>query len=715
MSLSHLQRYCKQLLPFFLLLFLSPACKKDLLNKNSSCLSNPPKNVLLITIDTLRADHLGCYGYSHIKTPNIDSLAKEGVLFDSAFTPVPITLPSHASILTSLYPRTHGILNNGEYKLNEEIETLTQILQKNNFTTAAFVGAFVLNKQFGLSRGFDLYNDKLADNGKMTEAFSLYNERRAEKVNKSAFEWLKKQSDGFFLWVHYFDPHTPYDPPLPFRDEYGDHLYDGEIAYVDQCIGLLFAELEKNELWQNTLIILVADHGESLGEHKENTHGIFLYDATIRVPLIIKSPGIDKGKVCSTSVKTIDIAPTILDIVCIPIPEKWQGESLKKCLYHENSSFPETPIFLETRFPEANFGWSRLEGVRTNNWKYIQAPRPELYNLNKDPEELSNVINQFPKQANKLTALFSSFIDTHPEPDSQETPMDPMTQKRLQSLGYVTAPSFSKSANLCQDPKDMIDIIHLYDLGSLQYEKGHFQEAIDLFRQVLQKNPQNILTRFLLGNALEKTGQLEESLKEFQKVNGQNSYFINIHNNIGNLFEKIGDYEKAIHEYQTDITLHPETTLSYNNLGVIYLKKFRYQEAKDLFEKVLTLNPDRNTQIITHTNLGIAYEMLNIYKKALKEYDASLKLDPTYQAALLGAGNVYYKTQKFELAIEEWEKVLKINPLHSEAHFNLGCIFLKKENPADALFHLQQTIRLEPTHWQARQLIQTIRQKSTSP
>ena len=677
-----------------------------------------PRNILLITIDTLRADHLGCYGYSPIHTPTIDSLAREGIRFEWAFTPVPITLPSHASILTSLYPYTHGVLNNGEYQLSASIKTLPQILQPYGFATAAFVGAFVLSKQFGLTQGFDLYDDEISPTGeKVNEAFPLYNERKGEKVTKAALQWLQeKNPKRFFMWVHYFDPHTPYDPPQPFKSEYSDRLYDGEIAYTDQCVTALLQELKKQNILKDTLVVLVGDHGQGLGEHKEMTHGIFLYDATMRVPLLFRYPGLEAGIVPLKPVKTLDIPPTILEMLKIPIPSEWQGESLFPYFYQSHLSPRENPvIFLETIFPEANFGWSPLQGIRTRQWKYIKAPRPELYNLQTDPAELTNVIDQYPKQAQDLKYRLQKLLNTLPSPQKNQTvPMNEETRKRLQSLGYVWTADSATPPNLTQDPKDMIEMLNFFDQGYDHYIEARYPEAVDIFHQILQQDPDNIIVHFLLAAALEKLNRLEEALKGFQKVAYRNPRFNNVHGNMGRVYEKLGNYQKALEEYQKDIRLFPDAPLSYNNLGVIYLKQKRYDMAVEQFEKVLSLTHDQSAQIITHTNLGIAFEMLGIYDRAQQEYQCSLELDPNYLMARINLGNVFLKTRQIELAIQEWQKALKTDPQNIHAHFSLGRAFLRNRSFDKAIDHLQEVIRLEPDFLQARILLEKI-QKNQKP
>ncbi|MEW5802294.1 MAG: sulfatase-like hydrolase/transferase [bacterium] len=725
-----------------------------------------PQNVLLITIDTLRADHLSCYGYAGIQTPAIDGLAKEGMRFEWAFTPVPLTLPSHASIMTGLYPASHGVLNNGEYRLDDSIKTLAQILQQQGLTTAAFVGAFVLSRQFGLDRGFEKYDDDLSQGDESSlDAFSLPSERRGETVTESCIQWLEKENPArFFLWVHYFDPHTTYDPPRSFRSIYPDRPYDGEIAYTDQCIGLLLKALEKLGVIEDTLIILVADHGESLGEHRENTHGIFLYDATVRVPLILHYPGLPEGEVYSQPVRTLDILPTVLDLFKISPPQGLQGKSL---LDHPAASHPapsdplrlidasridgavqagnlslagnlsymdDESVFLETRFPEDNFGWSRLQGVRTRRWKYIHAPRPELYDLSSDPRELHDVLGSYPEQGRSLEKRLQAFLASASQLQAghQIVEMDEVTRKRLQALGYVqTARISHKEVNddtktdpcdvskdpnngLSRDPKDLIGTLTIFDQGSKEYSEGNYQKAITSFRQLVRQDPRNILARFLMATALQKIGSLEESLREFQEVARQDTLFINVHNNIGSIHERLNNYEQALAEYQTDIRLHPDNPLSYNNVGVLFLKHSRYEEAREQFEKLLGLNPDLPTQVVAHANLGIAYEMLRMYHKARQEYQQSIHLDPNYVAAYMGLGNVFLKTDKLEQAIEEWQKAVEINPQNADAHFNLGCTFMKQNRLDKAAEHLQEAIQLEPNLWQARMLLEQCRQRKST-
>ena len=363
--------------------------------------ARPDLNLLLVTIDTLRADRLGCYGYTKIETPNLDRLAREGVLFENAITNTPLTAPSHASIFTGLYPTVHQVRDTGGFILQSSHRTLAQILQQQGRDTAAFVGSSVLKKQFGFNAGFAVYDDEMpkADPRKIA---GEYAERRAGEVVDRAIKWLDSQSGKpFMLWVHVFDPHSPYDPLAPFREKYRGRLYDGEVAYTDQELGRLFAAVARKSPARNTLIAVLSDHGESLSEHGEYTHGVFLYDSTLRIAFLLSGPGVPAALRVKSQARTIDVLPTLLELMGAKAPAEIQGNSLVP-------AFAGKPVaswsYLETLYPKINMGWAELRGIRTNGWKYIQAPKPELYDLVKDPRETTNVIGQNPAEAQQMEA-----------------------------------------------------------------------------------------------------------------------------------------------------------------------------------------------------------------------------------------------------------------------------------------------------------------------
>ncbi|MGB7296944.1 MAG: sulfatase, partial [Candidatus Aminicenantales bacterium] len=355
-------------------------------------------NIVLFTIDTLRADHLECYGYDRIKTPHINRLAAEGTLFKHVISPTPLTLPAHSSIFTGTYPLFHGVRDNGGFYLDPKHVTLAEMLKDKGYTTGAFVGAFVLDSRWGVDQGFDHYFDNF-DLTKYKKISLDTVQRRGDEVLEEARSWIGGNDQGkFFAWIHLYDPHTPYDPPEPYKTQYkgGPYsLYDGEIAYVDELIGGFLEFLEARNLSGRTLIIFTADHGEMLGEHKESAHGFFIYDAAVRVPLIFHLPGgaAGRGREVSRQVSSVDIMPTVIDLVGAAAPPAVQGESLVPLL-RERGVKAEPAAYSETFFPRYHYGWSELRSLRQDRFKFIDAPRPELYDVLADPGELRNLINE---------------------------------------------------------------------------------------------------------------------------------------------------------------------------------------------------------------------------------------------------------------------------------------------------------------------------------
>src|SRR5262245_14203684 len=360
-----------------------------------------PLNALLITIDTLRADHLGCYGRADASTPAIDRLAKEGVLFEQASTCVPLTLPSHASILTGTYPAFHGAHNNGSYKVDDSAVMLAEVLRERGHRTGAVIGAFPLASRFGLAQGFDTYDDTLPQE---REGQIGYRQRPADQVSGAGLRWLESTGGKpFFLWLHYFDPHVPYAPPEPFTARFRGRPYDGEIAFVDEQVGRVLERIRRPDLASNTLVVLMSDHGEGLGEHGEWTHGVFLYESTLRVPLVLALPGVvPAGRRVGQPVRSIDVLPTVLELLGVPAPGDVQGESLRPL--YDGGAAPPRFVLAETKAPRENYAWSDLDAIRVGGLKFIRAPRAELYDLSVDPGETENRFPARPDDASRLAS-----------------------------------------------------------------------------------------------------------------------------------------------------------------------------------------------------------------------------------------------------------------------------------------------------------------------
>lgn len=418
---------------------------------------NKKPNILFITIDTMRADRLGSYGYRDIKTPNIDKIAKNGVLFSQAFSQVPITLPSHSSIFTGLNPNKHNVRENGTFRLAESEMTLAEILRENGYTTAAFIGGFPLDSRFGLNQGFDFYDDDLYEKGFLS-FLKLKNkkkrrwqghkvssfERPTGDVIESAIKWFSdNRKKNIFIWVHLFDPHSKYMPPKPFNSIYKGRLYDGEVAYVDHSLGELFKRIEKWRILNDTLIIITADHGESLGEHNYSGHGTNLYDQSMRIPLIISYPSLlPQRRVVKNLVRSIDIMPTVLDILEITSSSNIQGLSLTPLIFQNDNSDIKLTSYGETLYPKLRFGGEELRSYQTEKWKYIRyieddkIVKEEMFDMQNDPKELINLADKKEILIEKFSHKLNDLMKVKGTSDTALT-MDKETENKLKSLGYI--------------------------------------------------------------------------------------------------------------------------------------------------------------------------------------------------------------------------------------------------------------------------------------
>src|SRR5712692_6515090 len=420
--------------------------------------AGPSPNVVVITIDTLRADHLGCYGYKQIRTPNVDSLAADGVRFEHAYTPVPVTLPAHTVIFTGTYPMLSGMHDFAANKLNPTQPTLASVLKEQGYTTGAVIGSAVLDSRFGLNHGFDFYYDHF-DFNRLQESNLDEMERSGNVVADVTLDWLSKNyQKKFFLWMHLYDPHYPYRPPPPYSEEYKDRLYDGEIAFADAQVGRLIRFLKGKGLYRNTLIVLSGDHGESLGEHGEKTHGFFIYNATLHVPVILHLPGGVPAKTVPELVSLADLTPTVLQVLKVDVPPQVQGRNLLPLMTPKKADATRS-LYAETFLPRLHFNWSELRSVETENYHFIDAPKPELYDLNKDPGETQNLFLQKKAVAEEMRARLAALIrqSSGGQELAEKTGLDPALMERLKSLGYAGfsgGGSPTVSDRTLPDPKD---------------------------------------------------------------------------------------------------------------------------------------------------------------------------------------------------------------------------------------------------------------------
>jgi choline-sulfatase len=483
-------------------------------------------NVLLITLDTTRADRLGCYGHKGVETPNLDALAAGGIRFDDAVTVVPVTLPAHTTIMTGVDPPTHGVRHNGEYRLEAGRATLAEVLAGAGYETAAFVSAFVLDARFGLSRGFSVYDDDVGVSASSVTDFSrpIY-ERSATAVTDRAIAWFKghDSSKPFFSWVHYFDPHAPRQPPSPFASRFAGRLYDGEIAYMDSQIGRLLRALDKAGAIENTLIIVVADHGESLGEHDEATHAKLIYESTMHVPLILSYPKrINRGHVVDAVVVSIaDVMPTVLELVGVSHDGEFDGVSLLAGRLDRKRM-----IYMETLAPYLDSGWSPLYGIRRHQDKYILAPTPEYYNLGVDPHELDNLFTEPSELAassrNLLVAELSSRMVGLPSlaaAAASAKKLDPDAQRQLESLGYVgSIPDADTPGDELADPKEMMAVLQAIDEAEGLATAGRTDEAFVIITGVVSEFPRDPKALVALGKVYLHQDRREKAEEVLRKA-----------------------------------------------------------------------------------------------------------------------------------------------------------------------------------------------------
>ena len=445
--------------------------------------SSPTRdNILLVTLDTARADRLGAYGYARARTRYLDRLAAEGVRFQSAFSPAPITLPAHASIFTGLYPFEHGVRNNGNFYLQDRFETLTTILSKQGYRTGAFVSAFVLDRRYGLARSFDTYDDRMQ--GSQAQVVSLEAERRGDRTAAALNEWLDREARGgapFFAWLHLYDPHEPYRAPRPFGDAFADSPYDGEIAFTDAIVASVLDQLGRLGVRDKTIVAVIGDHGESLGDHGEETHSMFVYEAAIRIPLLLWRPGrLPAGLVVSPPVRATDLAPTLLELVGAPPLNAPHGRSLLPLITGTAPGEPE-PVYAETYLPQFYLNWAPLRTLRDERWKFIDAPKPELYDLSKDPGERENLFQTQPGTGEAMRAALARLTGgTHGAMTAATIDRD--VAEKLAALGYIGAGGNMSTPPpgdaVLRDPKDVIAVFNQLRRANSAVRDRRFSEAL---------------------------------------------------------------------------------------------------------------------------------------------------------------------------------------------------------------------------------------------
>ena len=623
----------------------------------------PAPNVVVITIDTLRPDHLGCYGYKQIHTPNIDALAADGYRFERAYTPVPVTLPSHTVIFTGTYPLLSGMHDFSGNKLNASQPTLASVLKENGYATGAVVAAAVLDSRFGLNHGFDFYYDHF-DFNRLDESNLDEMERPGNIVADTALDWLSKNSSKkFFLWMHLYDPHYPYAPPAPYSEEYKDHPYDGEIAFADAQVGRLIAFLKSKSLYKNTIIVLTGDHGESLGEHGEKTHGFFIYNATLHVPTIVHLPGAQADKPVAEMISTADLMPTVLRAVKIDVPPQVQGRNLLPLLTKRQDE-PPRALYAESFLPRLHFNWSELRSAETDNYHFIDAPKPELYDLTKDPGETHNLFSDKKAVAEEMRAKLTGLIRDYSAGQelAEKTGLDPELMERLKSLGYAgfsggSVPTIT-DRNL-PDPKDRIDVYELVSDAMSDSQHGNYPPSIEKLNAALKMDPNCVPVHYLQGL----------------------NYY------------RVGQFPGAVNEFQTVLKMSPDYALAAFHLALSYARSSQPEDAIAMFKRTLELD---KTNFSAAYDLGLLYAQKNMAPEAAAAFRQSVTVNDSYAPGHRALGELLLSEGQVDEALTELRKAADLVPQDPSVHVALAKALVAKGLNGEAEQEMQKAQQAQP-------------------
>jgi arylsulfatase A-like enzyme/Tfp pilus assembly protein PilF len=634
-----------------------------------------PDDVILITIDTLRADSVGFAGNTRVKTPFLDRMASEGVMFANAHAHNVVTLPSHVNILTGLYPYQHGVHDNAGFKLDPKHETVATVLRRNGYATGAFVGAFPLDSRFGLNQGFDVYDDNYGK-GAATLDFVIQ-ERPATAVLEAATKWWKSNAGKKrFLWMHLYDPHAPYRPPEPFATQYADDLYLGEIAYVDDALGKAMPAL----LGKNTLLIITADHGEARGDHGEMTHGLFAYESTLKIPLVVWQPGISH-RVEPAYVRHIDIVPTILARAGIARPAMLLGTSL--------FTAAERDSYFESLSASINRGWAPLTGVIHRSEKYIDLPLAELYDLPKDPREESNLRDQRRRDVEEARRLLASF---HAELAVPKRNISPEEEAQLRALGYVSgAAGPKKSYTVADDPKNLVAIDAKMHQVIAAYENRDLARALILAREIVAARPDMSAGRELLAFVLQQNERIPEAIENFRAAIRTGGETETTRVQLALLLTENGKPDEAIKILAPLAKANDPDVL--NAYGIALADQGKVEEAVQQFQRVMRSDPNNAPAF---QNLGILDLRRDDLQSAQQSLSRALELNPRLPLALNAMGVVAARQGDDVRAVEFWQRAVDVDPRQYDALFNIGLVEGRAGHTAEARVALTRFVNTAP-------------------
>jgi len=654
-------------------------------------------NIILITVDTLRADRLGCYGSKTVTTPAMDSLARDGVVFERALSQVPLTFPSHAAILTGTYPAYTGVQDFTSPPLGPEFRTLAESLKANGYATGAVVSSFVLDRSWGVARGFDFYDDAFLGTSFFEKDPALV-ERPAKESVDHALAWLERtRRRPFFLWLHLYDPHSPYRPPEPFRAQYQGRLYDGEIAYADHELGRLMDWLRSHRLYAGTLVVLVSDHGESLGEHGEREHGFFIYNSTTHVPLILKP---QNGSFLRPSrrtdpVETIAVAPTLLAIAGIrdPIQKQFQAEGL----FAGSAGKFEPMAYSETFYPFSSFGWNPLRSLESGRYHYIEAPRAEFYDLQSDPEEKHNLAGEQPAVSAVLKEKLGELLARHaaPQKAAANPGLSPETIEKLRALGYVAYRSPVSAEQLAKglpDPKDKLGEFNAILEAGDALAANDIQKGEALLKGLQEQDPRMYIVPYLLGQVASRRQDWKTATAQFSRSLELNPSFDQAMTALARALHLSGDPAGGEKWLQRALEANPESFRAWYELGWLRSRTSDLPGAQAALEKALSIQPNFGPGL---RDLGLLHIRQQDYAQAAIRLQKAVDLGMTDPTLYNFLGIAYSRTNRLPKAVESYRKALAGNPKLAEAHLNLAYAYQKLGRPNEARVEYQAACRLE--------------------
>lgn len=655
-----------------------------------------PPNVILITLDTVRADHLGCYGAKNVQTPTLDALAHDGVLFERAISQVPLTWPSHAAILTGTYPFQNGVQDFTGQPLSSRFRTVAQDFKTHGYATGAVVSAFVLDRSWGLARGFDYYDDAFSAETLQKKDLGLVDRRANESVDH-AIAWLAKtQRRPFFFWLHLYDPHSPYDPPEPYRSQYRDHLYDGEIAFADHELGRLVAWLKAKGIYDQTAIVFLSDHGESLGEHGEDEHGFFVYNATVHIPLIVKPPGPpNPSRRITHPVETVAVAPTLLAVSGIPADKQFVAARL----FPVQADDAE-PAYSETFYPFSSFGWSPLHSLQTERYHYIDAPEPELYDLSADPQEQHNLASQqtatvatFQVKLKEKLAQ-ASFLAQTDHAKNPTASLSPDAQSKLRALGYVGYRAPVSAADLAAglpDPKGKLWEFNAILRAQDSFHHGNYAEGERLLSPVQEKDPQMYIVPFMLGEAALRREDWAGATAALERSLQLNPGFDQAMTGLARALLAQGKAEEAKPWVEKAIQFNPQNYRALHQLGVI---QARDNPAQAIVTWQRAIAVQMNFPLL-HRDLGMLYFRQQKYSQAAVALSKAAALGLNDAPLFNFLGISYSRTGELQKAVAEYRRALDLDPSLAEAYLNLGFAYHRLGREKEAAAQYSQACRLQ--------------------